>query len=145
MIYNDWKPYQTKLKLNIRLEFRNNTIILENTSESICIQIIVLIFQSVGYFHLLGISSSCSLMSFNSLELGTRLTVSPLDSRISSIFLIPFSVKSGHQPKLSVSWRKKRLNFNFTEKTYRIRLIAAPLLNRAPGNLKSPIFGLFLE
>ena len=79
MIYNDWKPYQTKLKLNIRLEFRNNTIILENTSESICIQIIVLIFQSVGYFHLLGISSSCSLMSFNSLELGTRLTVSPLD------------------------------------------------------------------
>ena len=30
--------------------------------------------------------------------------------------------------------------------TYRIRLIAAPLLNRAPpGNVKSPVFGFFLD
>ena len=28
---------------------------------------------------------------------------------------------------------------------YRIRLIAAPLLNRAPGNVESPVFGVFLE
>ena len=28
---------------------------------------------------------------------------------------------------------------------YRIRLIAASLLNRAPGNVESPVFGGFLE
>ena len=32
-----------------------------------------------------------------------------------------------------------------THLKYRIRVIAAPLLNRAPGNVKSPVFGVFLE
>ena len=34
---------------------------------------------------------------------------------------------------------------NCSEIVYRIRVNAAPLLNRAPGNVESPVFGVFIE